>query len=614
MTGENRKVTDGKRCLISGGILLVLAVPCACGFVAADAGADIHCANVPPEISLILVNGNIRTMDPTSPRANAVAISGECIVRVGSNQEIQGLRTRETRVIDLKGRFAMPGLIDAHVHPVLGSIEAATQCLFPATADPFQIAAILKRCMQRDPGVSWIVGGRWDSAFFDKYQIDNPSRWLDEISRETAISLADDTGHNRWVNSKALELAKISRDTIIEGGEIRRNGRGEPNGLLLEAAIWPVLSAIEEHMQPSERQFLEAAVSSIEQASRFGITGIKDAGDSDDGIFAFKALADAGGLHAHVVACITVKMLEDGIGLDADRLQRLRSQYNGPNLRADCAKIFLDGVPSVARTAAMIEEYLPEQPGGRTHNGQLLLEPDVLNRLVAQLDALGLTVKVHAAGDRAVRVALDAVAHARRVNGHSGLRHEIAHAGFVHREDIPRFRQLDVVADMSPSIWYPSPITDSIISAIGDRGRRYWPLRMFLDEGIEVVAGSDWPAVVPDMNLWTGIEAMITRRHPESAHPGSLWPEQAISLEEALNIFTVSGARALRLDQSIGSIQAGKLADIIVLNHDLFAIPTDAISETRVEMTIFGGRIVFNRGDIPLHETPPQYMRGKNRP
>ena len=217
--------------------------------------------------------------------------------------------------------------------------------------------------------------------------------------------------------------------------------------------------------------------------------------------------------------------------------------------------------------------------------------------LVTRLDKLGLTVKVHTAGDRAVRVTLDAIEHARKANGDSGLRHETAHAGYIHEADIPRFAALNAVPEISPYIWFPSAkVIDPILSAVGERGKRYWPVKSLLEAGAEVAAGSDWPAgALESMNPWVGMEALVSRRNPLDEYPGTLWQEQAITLEQALQIYTLNGAKALKLEQQTGSIEVGKLADIIVLNQNLFDVPIEHISDTQVEMTMFGGNVVYQK-------------------
>jgi len=211
------------------------------------------------------------------------------------------------------------------------------------------------------------------------------------------------------------------------------------------------------------------------------------------------------------------------------------------------------------------------------------------------LDNAGFTVKIHTAGDRSVRVALDAIEAARKANGRSGLRHELAHAGFIHDEDMPRFEALNVVADLCPYIWSPSPIIDSVIAAVGvERGAEYWPIKSLIESGAPILSGSDWPAAVATMNPWPGIESMVTRQDPSAQYPGKLWPEQAISLEQALHIFTRENSLALKKAKLTGTIEVGKSADMITLNHNLFEVPVGDISETQVLKTWFAGRVVYS--------------------
>jgi predicted amidohydrolase YtcJ len=245
----------------------------------------------------------------------------------------------------------------------------------------------------------------------------------------------------------------------------------------------------------------------------------------------------------------------------------------------------------------MIENYTPLHPGDPGVNGLLIHSSDEMKTLIAELDRDGITVKTHAAGDRSVRVTLDAIEYAREQNGDSGLRHEIAHAGYVDPTDIPRFVLLDAVAEVSPYIWFPSIKTESIVRAVGgERGEHYWPLKDMLDAGVNVVAGSDWPAgALPDMNPWVGIEGLVSRRNPWGAFPGVLWEEQAISLDQVLKIYTKNGARAMKLGDVSGSIETGKLADMIVLDRNIFNTPVDDISDTKVEITLFEGKIVYER-------------------
>ncbi|MBM4258489.1 MAG: amidohydrolase family protein [Deltaproteobacteria bacterium] len=250
-------------------------------------------------------------------------------------------------------------------------------------------------------------------------------------------------------------------------------------------------------------------------------------------------------------------------------------------------------MPTGARTAAMLAPYVPHPSFPDGYTGVLHVDEYTLTTDIAQLEKRGFTVKLHTAGDRSVRVALNAIERAHKISGRADLRHELAHAGFIDPLDIPRFRALNVVADLSPYIWYPSPINAAIVNAVGERAHHYWPIRDLLEAGAPLLAGSDWPAAVASMDPWIGIEAMVTRQDPTRATPGSVWSEQAVSLEQVLPIFTVAGAYALRRDHVTGSLRVGKSADVIVLDRNLFTIDLHAIANTVVEMTLFAGRVVY---------------------
>jgi predicted amidohydrolase YtcJ len=280
--------------------------------------------------------------------------------------------------------------------------------------------------------------------------------------------------------------------------------------------------------------------------------------------------------------------------LDFDAIDAVHRDHQTRLVDTRFVKIFLDGVPTPARTAAMLAPYLPDAAGNRTP-GMLHVNPDTLARDLIELDKRGYTVKMHAAGDRAIRVGLDAIAAARAANPGSTLRHELAHAGYIDDEDLPRFASLNAVAELSPVIWYPSPIIDAVINTVGERGKHYWPMRTLVDLKTSMAAGSDWPSVVPSMDPWSGVEAMVTRADPLHAGDAKLWPEQAITLADALRIYTLGGAEALRRENETGSIKLGKSADFIVLDRNLFKVPVEQVSDVRVLETYFQGRRVYSR-------------------
>ena len=282
--------------------------------------------------------------------------------------------------------------------------------------------------------------------------------------------------------------------------------------------------------------------------------------------------------------------------LNVEELIGRRDAMGSEHVDTRYVKIFTDGVPTAARTAAMLAPYTKASPDAELTLGELHVSEDVLISDVVALDRAEFTVKIHTAGDRSVRVALNAIEAARSANGLSGLRHELAHAGYISPEDIPRFGQLSAVADFSPYLWYLSPIIKSVVDAVGlPRGGEYWPTRTLIESGAPILVGSDWPAAAVNMSPWIGIEAMVTRKDPLGDSDDQLWAEEAVTLEQAINIYTRGGAAAIRREHSAGSLEVGKSADLIVLNHNIFEIPIEMVSETEVEMTFFEGKLVFER-------------------
>jgi predicted amidohydrolase YtcJ len=543
----------------------------------------------------IITDARIYTLDPVQPWAETAAIVDGRYVYVGGPDGIAAYRGADTRVVQLNGRMVMPGINDAHSHPWQGGLKVLYQCSFPFSATPDEVAAALRGCLAENPDIEWLEGGQWTSDFFRNFAIASPRAWLDQISSEVAIVLHDDATHNCWVNSRALQMGGIDRDTPDpDGGRIVRDADGRPNGLLYESARRVLLAA-----RPpwTVEQYRGAIAEAVRQANRFGLTGVNEARVQPPMLDAYRQLDEAGELTAHVTANHQTPREYRDYPLRVEEYVRLREQYRLPHVNTSHVKIFLDGVPTASRTALMLAEYLTDADHPEATSGFLLVDAEVLKQDLIALDRAGFTVKMHAAGDGAVRVALDAIAAARAANGASGQRHQLAHAGYIDPADMPRFAALDAVADSSPYLWYPSPIMGSLIGAIGERGRHYYPIRDLLDSGAEVAIGSDWPSAAVNLSPWGAIEALVTRRDPASDASEALWPEQAVSLAEALRIATVGGARALGIDQISGSIEPGKSADFIVLDRQLFDIPITAVSDTRVEQTWFEGRPVYREGE-----------------
>ena len=305
-------------------------------------------------------------------------------------------------------------------------------------------------------------------------------------------------------------------------------------------------------------------------------------------------------LTAYAITALQTPRGKRDTAMDVAPLIEISKRHATEHVHTRFAKIFLDGVPTASRSAVMLEPYLVSEEFSEPTTGMLMVTPEVLTEDIAALDQNGFTVKIHTAGDGSVRIALDAIEQVRARNGRSGLRHQLAHAGYIDPDDLPRFAELNVTADLSPYLWFPRPIIDSIVGAVGERAYHYWPIKDLLASGANVSIGSDWPSAAASMNPWPALEAMVTRRNPGEDGKDSeqaLWRSQAIKLEQAVEIFTRYGARAYRLEHQTGSIEVGKSADLIVLNQDLFKVPVEMISETLPELTLFEGAVVF--GSLP---------------
>ncbi|MEP1470880.1 MAG: amidohydrolase [Halieaceae bacterium] len=566
-------------------------IPLVAGLLAS--GWVVAAPATPQSADLILSNGKIYTVSVEAPWAEAVAIRDGNYVYVGDAEGAEAYRGADTKAIDLDGRMAMPGINDTHSHPWQGGLKQLYECNFAFSAGPDEIEAALRGCIADNPDAVWITGGQWTSDFFKDNPLESPRAWLDDIADGRAVYLEDDSGHHAWVNSKALELAGIAADAPDpQGGKFLRDDDGVPNGIALESASILIGEVLPE---PSHQQNINAIGRAVSLANAFGITGMLEARTPASISPAYAEADKLGLITAHVVTDLQTPYGPRTEKIDVPALLAFSERYASANVHTRFAKLYLDGVPTGSRSAVMLEPYLVDEKHPVATKGMLMIEPSVLEADLTALDAAGFTVKVHTAGDGSVRLALDAIEAVRKQNGASGLRHELGHAGYIDPADIPRFSQLNVTADLSPYLWYPRPIIDAVIGAVGERGYEYFPIKDLLDSGANVIMGSDWPSAAADMNPWPAIEAMVTRKNPASDSDETLWAEQAISLEQALHIATQQGALAYRLEARTGSVQVGKSADLIVLNQNLFSIPPSAISETSPDLTLFAGQVVYDR-------------------
>jgi predicted amidohydrolase YtcJ len=552
-----------------------------CGIAGAQSAPDT------PPADLILQNGQFYT--PQGFR-QAIAVRRGIIEVIGTSEAVNARRGTQTRVIDLQGATVLPGLHDMHVHPG-GAGLGNLQCRFPQGLTPRQLTDTVAGCVKKKAKGEWVTGGQWDAASFGKTP---PHRSiLDRVSPDNPVALVDISGHSTWANSKALELAKITRETPNpQGGIVEKDAKGEPTGLLRESAAGLVRRIVP---PPTFEQQVQALDWALNVMLSNGITSFTDAGVDESGLRAYATLADQGKLKQRVRVCIFWgRAFIDGRPSASEALIARRNFYARERLTPDCVKVVLDGVPTDGHTAAMLETY--EHTDGKDEperaKGLLMLPPDVVNPLVTRLDAQGLTVKFHAAGDAAVRAGLDAIEAARKANGFTGVLHDVGHNSFVNMEDIRRARALAATFEMSPYIWYPNPIIPDIRKAVGEERMKRWiPVKDAIDAGALVVPGSDWP-VVPLVNPWIALETLVTRQAPGGGGE-ALGEAEKITLEQAIRLFTAESAKQMGERSRRGSIEEGLLADLVVIDRNPFQSPIAQLHDAKVKMTLVEGEVVY---------------------
>ena len=543
------------------------------------------CGQAPQPADLILSAGRVYTLDESRPWAGAVAIRDGRIAAVGTDEEV--LSRFRGQVFELGGRMVLPGFNDAHVHPTFGGIQLM-QCDLSGTASTAALTALVAACHAALPEGDWLVGGGWELSLFPDA---NPSKdLLDAINADRPIFLRGSDGHSSWANSKALALAGIDAETPNPPqGIIERDENGAPSGTLRESAQG-LVEAIVPPLTAEDR--LEATRQAVALANQFGITSMIDAATSTDEWTAWQGLEAAGGLTARLVLSIPVS--SPLTWTPDESLIRTEDRGSGQRLRRDAAKLFVDGVLE-GETAALLEPYLGE--GGGT--GMLILPADELAARVVALDAQGVQAHFHAIGDRAVRVALDAVEQAIERNGPYDNRHHISHLQLIDPTDYPRFAALGVTANFQPLWAYPDGyVTDINLPAIGaERVEGMYPIGSLERAGARIAAGSDWS--VSSLNPLPAIETALTRQDPSGEVDGTLNVNEAVSLDTMLRAYTANGAWLMHQEDETGVIKPGMAADLVVLEQDLFSIAAEEIGEVAVTMTLFEGEIVYRRPSQP---------------
>lgn len=532
---------------------------------------------------LVLRNGAIYTVDAARSWAETLAIRDGHIVFVGTDRDAAAQIGPGTRAVDLDGRMVLPGIQDVHIHPISGGLEVLS-CNLNGLKTVDAYLAKIREYVAAHPDEPWITGGGWVPPAFGP-GVSTSRRLLDAIEPDRPIYLPNADGHTAWVNSKALEIAGITRDTPDPpDGRIDRDpATGEPIGSLQEGAMDLVARHVPE---PSLERRLAALRHVVTMLNAYGVTAIQDASVGEVELDTYAALDAAGALRLRVVAA---QWWERGEGLEQIAgLEHGRAKYTKGRVDTGTVKIMQDGVME-NYTAAMLEPYLVEG----SPRGIPMLDPGRLKQAVVVLDAKGFQVHFHAIGDAAIRQSLDAVQAAREQNGASGLRHHISHLEVIHPDDVPRFRALGVIANFQP-LWAHADeyITELTLPFIGtERAQWLYPIGSVHAAGGMIAFGSDWS--VSSANPFEQIEVAVRRVDPALAVAEPLLPAERIPLAEAIAAFTINAAYVNGFERETGSLEPGKAADLIVLDRNLFAIGTEEISETKVLLTLLDGETIY---------------------
>jgi predicted amidohydrolase YtcJ len=541
----------------------------------------------PPDIALL--HGKIHTQDAQRSIVQAMALRGNTIAALGSDQAIAALLGPHTRTVDLHGRVVLPGIIDAHTHPAESAQDLGKCSLHDEPLAPAEIKTRVAACLRENPGDPrrWFEVTQVNPTGVDLARAD-----LDSILDGRPMVLSGADGHTAWANSAALSAAHVTAATHDPaGGRIERDPRGRPTGTLRDNATDLVFAA----MPPASLDYEAAQLDKAFDVMRaVGITSVQDASVDDHLMQIYRRLYDAHRLNMRVRACFHLADLHQ----PADQLIaqavsfRRRWAIDPDFLRADAVKIFADGVIEYpAQTAALLEPYLDAKGHPTGNRGPSYFTQDNLNRIVSAANAAGLTVHVHAIGDRAVRAALDAFAYSQQQNGPLDNRNQIAHLELVSPADFPRFRELSVIANLQ-LLWAERDdyIVNGTLKYLGpERSRYLYPARSLRDAGALIAGGSDWN--VSSFDAFEAMEHAITRAEARGKPP--LLPEQSIGIQDAVDAYTINAAFALKQAGTTGSLEPGKRGDFIVLDRDVFAIDPRDLHETRVLATYLDGREVY---------------------
>jgi len=524
---------------------------------------------------VILYGGEIYTLDPRRPRAEAIATRGDRILAVGSEAEVRSRAGDDRSIVDLGGKTVLPGFIDCHVHFLWGGMTLLRLDLRKAGSAAEFVAAVADAARHLKPG-EWLIGANWDPSGWT--DVPRPSRALiDPLTPDNPVCIRRTDGHSALTNTAALDLAGVGKDTPDPpGGVIDRDPvTGEPSGLLRDAAMEPVGRRVP---PPTEEQKREALRRAVALALRTGVTSVHDMCTLDD-VALYRRALDAGELRTRLYLFCHPDPEKDHLP------EILNLRQSPPWIRRGGVKGYVDG--SLGTHTALFFEPYDDEPGNRGIYDQMAIPLDRLEDLLSRADRMGLQLGVHAIGDRAVHELLDIYARIAERNGPRDRRFRVEHAQHLVPEDFVRFAREDVIASVQP--WHQADDGRWAERAIGRERCRYtYALRSFLNAGARLAFGSDW-AVAP-LDPLAALRAAVFRPTSDGRHPNGWFPEERLTVMEAVRAHTIDAACAEFAEHEKGSLEPGKLADLVVLSDDVVANP-DALAAARVELTMVGGEM-----------------------
>jgi hypothetical protein len=536
-------------------------------------------AQLKPGADLIITNAKIWTVDKAHPTAQAVAVLGERIVAVGSNAEVEAWRGPQTHIIDAGGKLLLPGFNDAHVHFITGGMQLDSVQLTDATSKEEFARRIGERAKVTPKG-EWVLNGDWDETNWNPPVL--PTKELiDPLTPDTPVFVSRHDGHMVLANSLALKLAGITAQTPDPpGGVIVRDAQGNPTGALKDAAMDMAARAIP---PLSHNQRLHAANRAMNHALSLGLTSVQNMNPDYADIAVYNEMLDRGELKIRIYAAPLIT------GVDDQAKIGIRRAFGGPFLRIGAVKAFADGSLG-SRTAYFFEPYLDE-PNARGLLSDEMHPISLMRDRMMEADDAGIQICTHAIGDEAISTTLDLYADIAKAHGEADRRFRIEHAQHMAAKDFDRFAQLHVIASVQPY----QAIDDGrwAETRIGhDRASRTYAFRTFLNHGVRLAFGTDWD-VVPLDPIQT-LYAAVTRATLDGKNPNGWFPEQKLTVAEAIEAYTMGSAYAEFQEREKGSITPGKLADMVLLSQDIFSIPPEKIRDTKVLKTFVGGKLVWD--------------------